>query len=325
VPQPNPKAAIRSSGIDDFSSIKTVTSDLSDMMGDQKSASQCYLEGNELFKTGNFPVAVEVYSNGIQDMFIGLATSELELQTKLLLNRAQCHLNMREYIGAVEDCSSVISIDSSCIKAYVRRAIAYENLGSFQKGLSDTEFATSLQPSASLLDTIVKLSSRLRTLLRCDAKAIAAEGRPDRMVTDKQVLRLNFLRPIPRTAAVGDAFQARLCIGNEFGLWDRSFLTKNDNELQNNVVIKSDSVDQIMSPSVMNSSKKIRVCVSTIQLGEDQIEESLEKSMFSSLYLDSKEENQVVGDDGKVPASSSIFISMSTVYKNNCHLSSVFL
>ena len=262
---------------------------------------ECYLEGNELFKNGNFPAAVETYTYGIQDMFNGVETSELELQTKLLLNRAQCHLNMREYIGAVEDCSRVISIDSSCTKAYIRRAIAYENLGSFQKGLLDAEFATSLQPSASLLDTIMKLSSRLRTLVRCDAKALAAEGRPDRMVTDKQVLRLNFLRPIPRTATVGDTFQARLCIGNEFGLWDRSFLTNTANDLQKNEVIGSNSSNQILSSSVTNSSKKIRVCVTIIQLDEDQIDVSSETSMFSSLTLDSKEENQIIGDDGKVP------------------------
>lgn len=294
-------------------------------MGDRKSALQCYLEGNELFKTGNFSIAVDVYSSGIHEIFDGLTTSELELQTKLLLNRAQCNLNMREYIGAVEDCSSVISIDSSCIKAFVRRAIAYENLGSFQKGLSDAEFATSLHPSASLLDTIVKLSSRLRALARCDAIALAAEGRPDRMVTDKQVLRLNFLRTIPRTAAVGVTFQARLCIGNEFGLWDRSFLTRNTNEVQKNEIIGSHSADQTLSLSARSSSDKIRVRVTILQLDEDQIDVSPELSMFSSLTLDSKEENQIIGDDGKVPILSSISLSKCLQHTENDNFVPVFL
>lgn len=283
------------------------------MMGDRKSATQCYLEGNELFKIGNFSAATETYSYAISERLNGLTLPEIELQTKLLLNRAQCHLNMREYIGAVEDCSRVISIDSSSIKAYVRRAIANENLGCFLKGILDAEFAISLHPSASLLETIVKLASRLRTLAKCDAKALAAEGRPDRMVTDKQVLRLNFLRPIPRMVALGETFQARLCIGNEFGLWDRSFLTKNTNEADNSNIVISSSLDHLSPTSVLNISKKIRVCVTIIQLDESQIDELSGKPLFSSLTLDSQEGNQIVGDDGKVLDQSLLLNVHSTI------------
>lgn len=169
-------------GLQSKPQVESISSDYSRLeMGEQEfpSAESCYGEGNDRFRSGNFHSAIESYSAGINDYCCQKTRppdSSAELYFKMLLNRAQCYLNEREYASAVKDCTVLITLDSSCVKAYIRRALAYENLGNFRKGLSDIESAASLQPPACLMETIVKLSSRLRALAVCDEKAIAAEG-----------------------------------------------------------------------------------------------------------------------------------------------------
>lgn len=262
------------------------------------SARLCYEQGNDVYKSGDYISASQIYSTGIDFYSMGKScksTQDGEIEQKLLLNRAQCFLNMREYAFAVKDCTLILAIDNSCVKAYVRRAIAYENLGNFRKGITDTESALSLHPPSSMIDTILKLSTRLRTLSACDERAIAAEGRPDRMVTDRQTLRLNFLESIPREVTIGETFLIRLCIGNEFGLWDKKLLTStNESQSNKNVAI----IDEINQP--------LKVCIEIIYLDLNEYDASSASSSSSSrnakksLTLTRKEENLSVGSDGKV-------------------------
>jgi tetratricopeptide (TPR) repeat protein len=253
-----------------------------------KSAHECYEEGNERYRNGDYVSALDCYSYAI------LSRPELHdrhLAMKLLLNRAQCNLNLREYVAAVKDCTSVLHLDDLCIKAYIRRAIAYENLGKFKEGLLDTEKAM-INPPISLIDVILKLSSRLKKLLLWDEKTIEKEGRPDRMVTNEQTLRLNFLETIPNNVEIEQSFLVRLCIGNEFGLWDRSFLSP---------VISSD----IVYTSNMNKNEEV-LAISPINLNIEIIylstnhDSSVQYEKSGGIHVISKEQNRSLGRDGKV-------------------------
>ena len=270
-----------------------------------------YENGNQMFKNGDYLSAAESYSTAIDYCSRKqqhLPSCNPDLGQRILLNRAQCYLNMREYASAVKDCSLVLILDSSCLKAYIRRAMAYEALGNFREGLCDAQSAATLGPPVSLIETIVKLSSRLRALLICDERAIAAEGRPDRMVTDRQTLRLNFLETLPRNVTIGVPFLLRLCIGNEFGLWDRSFLSDvyTQSSISTNFKIKesddldlSSSLTSKITPSTIAES--IKVCIQVIHLEVDRPDPNLKavNTKRSFVILSNKEDN-CIGADGKV-------------------------
>lgn len=252
------------------------------------SALLCYEEGNQLYQNGDYVSAVDCYSHGI------LARPELhdqDLAIKLLLNRTQCNLNLREYVAAVKDCTSILYLDDLCIKAYIRRAIAYENLGKFKEGLADTEKAM-INPPTSLINVILKLSSRLKKLLLCDEKAIEKEGRPDRMVTNQQTLRLNFLETIPNKVEIGEFFLVRLCIGNEFGLWDRSFLSP---------VISLDIINtsDINTNEEVTAISLIDINIEIIQITANSVS-SIQNKNSGALNVTSKEQTRYLGIDGKV-------------------------
>lgn len=262
-----------------------------------------YEEGNQLFKCGDFVSAIRVYSTAISSITLKSNTNDQDLLKRLILNRAQCYLNQREYDFAVEDCSLAITLDSSCLKAYIRRAVAYENLGLFRKGLEDAEHAVSLQPCSSMTDTVSKLYSRLRNLARCDEKASAAEGRPDKMVTSKQTLRLNFLQSLSQYQFFGMPFQLRLCIGNEFGLWDRSYMSDASPISGGALGIETSSnppENFTSSVSKVQKRKIIRVCAKMLSVDVSRSCEDSKLVPFESLVLSIREDSQDLGLDGKV-------------------------
>lgn len=285
---------------------------LEKVVTEEPGRAQCWYEnGNQMFKNGDYLSAVESYSAAID--YFSMERKHLrsytpDLGQRILLNRAQCYLNMREYASAVKDCSLVLNLDSSCLKAYIRRAMAYEGLGNFREGLCDANSAAALRPPASLIETIVKLSSRLRTLVVCDEKAIAAEGRPDRMVTDRQTLRLNFLESLPRNVTIGVPILLRLCIGNEFGLWDRSFLSDMSKHSSTSTDSKVHELDEMKSSPFQNSKNtpnaiagSIKVCIQVIHLEVDRADPNLKAVNWKkSLVVSSNKEDYCIGADGKV-------------------------
>lgn len=57
----------------------------------------------------------------------------------LYANRAACYLELHQYKEAVNDCSSAIDIDGSYLKAWHRRAKAYEGLDDMDRALKDVQ------------------------------------------------------------------------------------------------------------------------------------------------------------------------------------------
>ena len=180
-----------------------------------------YEQGNDFYKANDYQAAIVQYSMGINDHNISH-----DLKKKLLLNRAQSYLNLRDYTAAIHDCTMILdTLDDACPKALIRRALAYENCGNYRRGLIDIEKAMSLPGTAlptSLADTAMKLKTRLYGLAKADEIALIKEGRPDRMIHAHQTLRLNFNAEVPTEVNVEESFVVHLCIGNEFGLWNRS-------------------------------------------------------------------------------------------------------
>ncbi|NWS23245.1 TTC12 protein, partial [Pachyramphus minor] len=66
-------------------------------------------KGNEAFRRGDFPGAIQRYSEGLQ---------QLRAKQELYTNRAQAYLKIQEYEKAIGDCEWALKCNDKCIKAY---------------------------------------------------------------------------------------------------------------------------------------------------------------------------------------------------------------
>ena len=212
---------------------------------------ESYNIGNQKFTSGNIEEALRYYSEGIH--FVTVETNpsdELKfLKLKLYLNRAMCFLKSRDYDEAVRDCSEVVAfkseleenlpMDFQCwsmiyCKALIRRAIAYEYLGCFTKGMTDLDEVLSTHLTKPVDKCLIKyakeLKKRLMNLSALDRKVAAAEGKPPRLVSDSQSLRLSLMNVLPDFIDKESSFNVKLCITNEMGLWDHSLLEAKSSE-----------------------------------------------------------------------------------------------
>jgi tetratricopeptide (TPR) repeat protein len=95
--------------------------------------------GNECFKESNWKDAKEFYSKGIQVLLVEVrkrqngenttkdkeeVTKEVAVLEACLVNRAACHMTLKNYRSCVMDCGSAIKINKRNIKAYYRSAKA---------------------------------------------------------------------------------------------------------------------------------------------------------------------------------------------------------
>ncbi|XP_039940996.1 tetratricopeptide repeat protein 12 isoform X2 [Hirundo rustica] len=66
-------------------------------------------QGNEAFRRGDFALAVQRYSEGLE---------KLRDKQELYTNRAQAYLKLREYEKAISDCEWALKCNKNCLKAY---------------------------------------------------------------------------------------------------------------------------------------------------------------------------------------------------------------
>ena len=207
----------------------------------------CYTRGNECFNSGDIESALSNYSKAIQDLTMWKKEFTI-LGLKLMVNRSLCYIKMRLYDQALSDCSRIInfyeandrnpSLDTIFVKARIRRAMVYEYLGDFSKGIEDLN-AIKLDAgsrSGGLTKFAHDLKARLCRLANLDTIASTIEGKPPRLVSDSQSLRLILMSSVSEFLTINQPFSVKLCITNEFGLWDRSliqfdhFLTGSESE-----------------------------------------------------------------------------------------------
>lgn len=195
-------------------------------------AQAAYVRGNNFFKDGDFDAASTTYGYGARICPQG------ELKTKLLLNKALCDLKLRLHDSVIKDCSKVLQYEPHNVKALLRRASAYEYASEFKKGLADVEMVLSLPSVApSLTKTATSLSTRLNLLCRQDERLQRSNTtQPEYLITNvEQCLRLNILDCdcadecgggylIVNVRRSRGLVNFKVCIGNEFGLWNRKWM-----------------------------------------------------------------------------------------------------
>ncbi|NXS40846.1 DAAF4 factor, partial [Balaeniceps rex] len=142
---------------------RTLSADLSeleDLKEEEKNPDWLKDKGNKMFATGNYLAAVNAYNLAVR------LNNKLPL---LYLNRAACHLKLRNLHKAIEDSSKALELltppvpdnENARVKAYVRRGTAFCQLELYTEGLQDYEAALKIDPKNK---TIEKDAEKIRHL-----------------------------------------------------------------------------------------------------------------------------------------------------------------
>ena len=110
--------------------------------------------GNVAFKAAQYSEALACYSRAIEH-FKGDKAAHA--------NRAACHIKLRNFLSALDDCNRVVDIAKfldddherrpvppPVLKAYVRRAAAHSELGKYEEAAEDLSTALSMAPEAEV-------------------------------------------------------------------------------------------------------------------------------------------------------------------------------
>ncbi|KAF5129679.1 DnaJ subfamily C member 7 [Metarhizium anisopliae] len=89
-------------------------------------------EGNVEFKAGRFQAAIEKYSEALQ-----VDPNNHSINAKLLQNRAQCKIKLKQYNEAIADAEKAVSLDPSYLKAKKTKANALGQAGNWEESVRE--------------------------------------------------------------------------------------------------------------------------------------------------------------------------------------------
>jgi tetratricopeptide (TPR) repeat protein len=110
-----------------------------------------------LFKQGKYSDAAEAYTAALE-----VDPENADANAKLLCNRGNCNLKMRQYLEAEEDCTAALGLDSKYAKAYALRGEARIELEMYEEALQDYDVATDLDQSPAYMSGFKKAKLELK-------------------------------------------------------------------------------------------------------------------------------------------------------------------
>ena len=152
------------------------------------------LRGNQLFGDGEFRDAAMAYSRALEA--IGeVSASRRGYASRILANRAACHLKLREATDALADATRAIELDPTYDKAQYRLAHALQAVGKRREAHEAMKTAKDLQAGAATMGSLASpyggIVSEADTTGAADAADAAAEasGRPQEAVRVAQIIK----------------------------------------------------------------------------------------------------------------------------------------
>ncbi|RMB94412.1 hypothetical protein DUI87_29223 [Hirundo rustica rustica] len=142
--------------------INSDLSELQDLKEEEKNPDWLKDKGNKMFAMGDYLGAVNAYNLAVR------LNNKLPL---LYLNRAACHLKLRNLHKAIEDSSKALELltppvpdnENARVKAHVRRGTAFCQLELYTEGLQDYEAALKIDPKNK---NIEKDAEKIRHLIQ---------------------------------------------------------------------------------------------------------------------------------------------------------------
>jgi len=116
------------------------------------------LEGNDFYKKGLFPDAIESYSRAI-----ALATDPKE-KVDSLNNRAACHYQLRSFKQVISDTTEVLDIDPNNVKALLKRGLSFESLEKIDQAFEDMRKLQEISPGIQQVTAAIQRLNRMQKM-----------------------------------------------------------------------------------------------------------------------------------------------------------------
>ncbi|XP_032675597.1 tetratricopeptide repeat protein 1 [Odontomachus brunneus] len=100
--------------------------------------------GNVLFKDGEYVHAISLYTQGLQTCSLAYDKERSILYANRAAAKTKCQIDKN---SAISDCTKAIELNSSYIKAYIRRAQLYEETDKLDEALEDFNKVLTFDPS----------------------------------------------------------------------------------------------------------------------------------------------------------------------------------
>lgn len=108
-------------------------------------ANEAKLEGNKLFADSQYEEALLKYELALK--VAPDIPASVELRSICHGNRAICFLKMGNYQDTIKECNRALELNSTYMKALVRRSEAHEKLENYEEALADNKKILELDPS----------------------------------------------------------------------------------------------------------------------------------------------------------------------------------
>ncbi|TWU75803.1 hypothetical protein ED733_004120 [Metarhizium rileyi] len=121
-------------------------------------------EGNAEFKAGRFQPAIEKYSQAL-----AVDPNNHSINAKLLQNRAQCKIKLKQYSEAISDAERAVSLDPSYLKAKKTKANALGQAGNWEEAIREWKAIQEADPEDRTIPKEVRRAElELKKSLRKD-------------------------------------------------------------------------------------------------------------------------------------------------------------
>ena len=108
-------------------------------------------KGNEFFRTKDLEMAIECYTKSI---------AYYDSNAILYTNRAIACIRLNQLQQAMFDCNKALSLDSTCMKAYLRRGMIHYKYGRYEEAIHDFEICCKEEPKNSYYEKWLKQSKK---------------------------------------------------------------------------------------------------------------------------------------------------------------------
>ena len=130
-------------------------------------------EGNAAFKAKDYRRAIDLYGQALD-----VDPKNKDMNSKILQNRAQAFINLKEYDSAVQDCSEALRLDPDYLKALKMRAKAYGGAENWEEAVRDYKSVAEKNPGEKgIQEDIRKAEFELKKAQRKDYYKILGVGK----------------------------------------------------------------------------------------------------------------------------------------------------
>ncbi|KAJ5774413.1 hypothetical protein N7457_009309 [Penicillium paradoxum] len=130
-------------------------------------------EGNSAFKAKDYRRAIDLWAQALE-----VDPSNKDMNAKILGNRAQAYINLKEYDSAVQDCTEALRLDPGYVKALKLRAKAHGGADNWEEAVRDYKSVAENSPGErGIAEEIRRAEFELKKSQRKDYYKILGVGK----------------------------------------------------------------------------------------------------------------------------------------------------